>query len=228
MDQMNESEQCSNSFQLSWISPFVNFLCELEQIMTRYDFLWARWVILSNIQTNLNFRWIGANNEQIWLYCLYGVDEWFWAMFELTPTWPNVTVGQICMWIWENNDQIWLSMDQMSDSGQCSNRLKLGLISLFVNFSCELGQIMTRYDLVGARRVITEQCSNRLQLDLILIIIDLTVNLVHLLWHVKWKFIWITYACIQCQNELVGCLILPYDFKCLLYHRMKCSVILWF
>ena len=39
----------------------------------------------------------------------------------------------------------------MSDFEQCSNRLQLYLISILVNFSCELGQIMTRYDLLGAR-----------------------------------------------------------------------------
>ena len=33
-----------------------------------------------------------------------------------------------------------------SDSEQCSNRLELDLISLLVNFSCELVHIMTRYD----------------------------------------------------------------------------------
>ena len=32
----------------------VNFSCELGQIMTRYDFLCARWVILSNVWTDLN------------------------------------------------------------------------------------------------------------------------------------------------------------------------------
>ena len=34
----------------------------------------------------------------------------------------------------------------MSDSEQFSNRFELDLISLLVNFSCELGQIMTIYD----------------------------------------------------------------------------------
>ena len=47
-------------------------------------------------------------------------------------------------------------MGYMSDSEQCSNRLELDLISLFVNFSCELGQIMTRYDFLWAIRVILE------------------------------------------------------------------------
>ena len=34
----------------------------------------------------------------------------------------------------------------MSDSEQFSNQLELDIISLLVNFSCELGYIMTRYD----------------------------------------------------------------------------------
>ena len=37
------------------ISLLVNFSCELGQIMIRYDFLWARLVILSNVRTDLNF-----------------------------------------------------------------------------------------------------------------------------------------------------------------------------
>ena len=40
----------------------------------------------------------------------YGLDEWFWAMFEPTWTWPNFTFGQVFMWIGANNDQIWLPM----------------------------------------------------------------------------------------------------------------------
>ena len=32
----------------------VNFSCELGQIMTRYDFIWARRVILSNVLTDFN------------------------------------------------------------------------------------------------------------------------------------------------------------------------------
>ena len=59
------------------------FSCELGQIMTRYDFLEARRVILRNVRTDsrlqpdFNFgqlvRWIGANNGQVWL-CRC---EWF-------------------------------------------------------------------------------------------------------------------------------------------------------
>ena len=76
----------------------------------------------------------------------YGLDEWFRAMFEPTWTWPNFMFGQLFMWIGANYGQIWLHIGYMSDSEQCSDRLELYLISLLVNFSCELGQIMTRYD----------------------------------------------------------------------------------
>ena len=57
---------------------------------------------------------------------------------------------QLFMWIGANNGQIWLPIGYMSDSKQCSNRLDLYLISLLVNFSCELGPIMTRYDFLWA------------------------------------------------------------------------------
>ena len=36
----------------------------------------------------------------------YELDEWFWAMFELTWTLPNLTFGQLFMWIGANDDQI--------------------------------------------------------------------------------------------------------------------------
>ena len=60
-------------------------------------------------------------------------------------------------YVWHNLaliDQIWFPRGKTSDSDQCSNRLQLDLISLLVNFSWEWGQIMTRYDFLGARRVI--------------------------------------------------------------------------
>ena len=119
----------------------VNFSCKLGQIMIRYDFLWHRKSYLIIICPNLHEKF-------------NGLDEWFWAMFELTPTWHNFTFGQLFMWFGANNDQIWLPMDQTSDSEQCSNRLQLHLILLLVNFSCELGQIMIRYDFLWTRLLI--------------------------------------------------------------------------
>ena len=63
---MSDSEQCSNRLEFDLISLLVNFSCELGQIMTRYDFLWARWVILSNVWTDFDFgqlcMCIGVNN----------------------------------------------------------------------------------------------------------------------------------------------------------------------
>ena len=34
----------------------------------------------------------------------YRLDEWFVAMFEPTPTWPDYTFGQLFMWIGANSD----------------------------------------------------------------------------------------------------------------------------
>ena len=71
---MNDSEQWSNRFQFDLI--LINFSCELGQIMTWYDFLEARWMILSNVWTDSNltwfhfgqlFIWIWVSNDQIWL-----------------------------------------------------------------------------------------------------------------------------------------------------------------
>ena len=98
-----------------------------------------------------------------------GLDEWFWAMFEPTWIWPNFTFGQLFMWIGANNDQIWLPMGKMNNSEQCSNRLELDLISLLVNYSYELGQIMARFDFLWPRWVIV---SNHVQTDFQLCIID--------------------------------------------------------
>ena len=76
-----------------------------------------------------------------------------------------------------NNDQIWFSMDQTSDSEQYSNRLELDLISLLVNLSCELGQIMTGYDLLGARRVILTNVQTDSIFDLISILVNFSCEL---------------------------------------------------
>ena len=122
MGYVSDSEQCSNRLELYLILLLVNFSCDLGQIMTTYDFLWARWVILSNVRTN-------------------------W-------TWSNFIFGQLFMWIGAN----------MSDSEQCSNRLELDLISLLVNFSCEFGQIMTRYDFLWARWVLLSHVRTDLNL----------------------------------------------------------------
>ena len=97
-------------------------------------------------------------------YDSYGLNEWFWAMFEPTWTWPNFSFGQLFIWIGANNDQIWLPVDQTNDSEQCSNRLELDLISLLVYFSCELGPIMTRYDFLWAKWVILSNVRTDLNL----------------------------------------------------------------
>ena len=51
---MSDSEQCSNRLEVDLISPLVNSSYELGQIMTIYDFILARRVILSSDRTDLN------------------------------------------------------------------------------------------------------------------------------------------------------------------------------
>ena len=52
------------------------------------------------------------------------------------------------------------------------------LISLLVKFSCELGQIMTRYDFLSIGQMSdSEQCSKQLQLELIMILVNFSCEL---------------------------------------------------
>ena len=77
----------------------------------------------------------------------------------------------------------------MSDSEQCSIRLELDLISLLVNFSCELGQIMTRYiGLPMGEMSISEQCSSRLELDLISLFVNFSYELGQIM--TRYDFLW--------------------------------------
>ena len=107
---------------------------------------------LPNFDFGKFFMWIGANNDQIRLP--RGLRTDFDKCLNRLPTWPDFTFGPLVRWIGANNGQIWLSRGYKSDFEQCSNRLQLGLISILVNFSYELRQIMTRYDLLEVRWVI--------------------------------------------------------------------------
>ena len=113
---------------------------------------------------NRLFMWLGANNDQI-IMSSYIYARWVTLNnVQIVSKLTYFTFGQLLMWIWANNDQKWLPMGWMSDSEQCSNRLALDLASLLVNFSCELEQIMTRYDFLWARRVILSNVQTNLNL----------------------------------------------------------------
>ena len=60
---MSDFEQCSNQVQLDLITLLVNFSYQVGTMTSRYDFLEARRVILSNVRSE-------ANN-------FYGVGQWF-------------------------------------------------------------------------------------------------------------------------------------------------------
>ena len=109
---------------------------------------------------SLNFElqfWITFHvnwGQIITRYNLIWANEWFWAMFEPTPTLSNFDFGQLFMWIGANNDQIWLPRGLKSDFEKCSKRLQLDLSSLLVNLLDVLGQILAIYDFLEAIRVI--------------------------------------------------------------------------
>ena len=77
----------------------------------------------------------------------------------------------------------------MSHFEQCSNRLELDLISLLVNFLCELGQIIARYDFLWARSMSdSEQCFNQLELDLISLLFNFACELGQIM--TRYDFLW--------------------------------------
>ena len=94
------------------------FWCQIKVNETKLEQL----ITLPNFTFCQLFIWIGANNDQIWLSIINGLDEWFWAMFELTPIWSNFSFGQLFMWIGANNDQIWLPMCLMSETEQTDSK----------------------------------------------------------------------------------------------------------
>ena len=117
---------------------------------------WCKTITWHNFIFSQLFVWFGADNGQTSLPIGWTSD--FDQCLNRLITLPHFIFGPIFKHNYqiagEHNYQIWLLMDQMSDSDQCSNRLQPDIISLLVNLSCALGQIMTRYDLLWARRVI--------------------------------------------------------------------------
>ena len=64
-------------------------------------------------------------------------------------------LNRVCyhMNLW-NNEQIWLPGNYGSDFEQYLNRFQLDPISLLVNFSNKLAQIMTTYDFLSAKQAV--------------------------------------------------------------------------
>ena len=98
------------------------------------------------------------------------LDEWFWAMFEETPTLLNVIFDTFFIWIGYNNYQIWVwyvMLFQILLAGEdftlfhfwSTFHVNWGkflddLISRLVDLLYEPGQMMTRYDFLEARWLI--------------------------------------------------------------------------
>ena len=137
--QAGDSDQCSNRFQLYPSSILVNLSCELGQIMTRYDLLWAKSVILSNVRTNCNltyfdqiYMWIGARNDQIGLR--NDLNFHLWSTFHVH--WVQLFTIYDCLWV----------------RRVILRNVRTDLILMSIG-ACEWGQKMTRYDFLEARRM---------------------------------------------------------------------------
>ena len=108
--------------------------------MTTYDFVWAKQAILSNVWTDLNLihfhSWSTFHTNWYiqWPHMTsYRLNKRFWAMFELTSTWPNFAFGQLLTWIATNNDHIWIPK---------------------VNSECKVAHIMITYEFLWSGEVI--------------------------------------------------------------------------
>ena len=112
------------------------------------------------------------------------IEEWFWEMFEPTPTWPEFTFGQLARCIGANNDQICLPRGEMNAFLRYdfveAIRVILAMFEptpTWPNFY--LGQLFIWIEankdqicLPRGEMSDFEQCSNRLQLDLILLLVN--------------------------------------------------------
>ena len=93
-------------------------------------------------------------------------------------------------------------------------RMQSRLVSLLVNFSCDLGQIMTRYDFLWARRVILSD-SNRLELDLISLLGNFSCDLGQIM--TRYDFLWtrrVILSNVRTDSNLINLLSLLVNFSC--------------
>ena len=65
---------------------------------------------------------------------------------------------------------------------------QLDLISLLVDFACELGQLMSRYILPMGYTSDSEQCQNRLQFDIISHLVNFSCELGQIM--TRYDFLW--------------------------------------
>ena len=106
----------------------------------------------------------------------YGPDEWFWAMFEPTWTWPNFSFDQLFMWIGANNDQIWLPLGYASDSEQQFEPTPTWPNFTFGQLFMGIGANNDQMWLPVDQKSDSELCLNWLQLDLISLLGNFYVN----------------------------------------------------
>ena len=157
---MSDLSNVQSDFELDLISLLVNFACELMQIMTRYDFLWARWVILSNVQTDSNLTlFLSTFNvnwkSHIWPFRLNITFGWLRKVmkFILSEFVCEVSAMFNSLMPSLNNRSLPFVIFLGGFPSRCQN-LTSGAIRPGGLLSYELEQIMTRYDILWARWMI--------------------------------------------------------------------------
>ena len=90
---MSDSDQWLNCIQLDLISLLVNVVFEMGLMVARYDFLEVKLILIyvrgDTFLSHFHVNW-GRYDF---------LDEWYRAMFEPTPNWPNITFDQLFSWI---------------------------------------------------------------------------------------------------------------------------------
>ena len=77
--------------------------------------------------------------------------KWFWAIFELTSTWPNFTFGQFVTWTGTNNDKY----DFLSAKQAIRSNVRTDINVTHFSFGqhlTELAYIITTYDSHGLNK----------------------------------------------------------------------------
>ena len=161
-----------------------NLLCEMRQIMTRYDFLLHRQVILSNVRTDSQLNLINFSCELGQIMTRYyllaiGTIRVILSQLDLILILVNFWMGANRWIFWEksgvttlsrfyialNWGDKWFLPSKKTNSVDIQSsrfrwysfvfeRTQSRLVSLLVKFSQELGKIMIRYDFLWDRRMI--------------------------------------------------------------------------
>ena len=136
------------------------------------------------------------------------LDEWFWAMFDPTPTWPNYITERSVRWYYgfsiaaasaasaASATSPWTSLLLKFDTPMTRTTAFAAKrhsyppnLQTAISFhSCEFGQIITRYNFLWHIWVVSEQSLNCLHLGLISPLANFACELGEIM--TRYDFLW--------------------------------------